>query len=151
MRKWGFFSWQLRCWVLSWIYRWWLIYQLNKGVMCHVNNTEVTGLENLISHSTCIKSSWASFSCLEFFFGLRCFGFEVFFQPPASEQTHIRCDLCNAQQHIALLQYLIYLQPLIEKGWIIVFHLKLSSAFKIDSAYIHKGLRKTISIHFHSL
>lgn len=118
--------------------------------MCHVNNTEVTGLENLNSHSTCIKTNWAFFFCLQFF-GLWCFGFEVFFQPPAAEQTYIRCDICKAQQHISLPQYLIYLQTLIEKGWIIVFHLKLSSAFKIDSAYIHKGLRKKISIHFHSL
>lgn len=44
---------------LSWLFRKWLVYQLNRGVMCHVNNTEVTGLENLSSHSTCIKANWA--------------------------------------------------------------------------------------------
>lgn len=86
----GFFFWQLRCWVLSWIFRWWLIYQLNKGVMCHVNNTEVTGLENLISHSTCIKTSWASFSCLEFFLDcgvldLRCFSSPRHLNRPISD------------------------------------------------------------------
>lgn len=35
------------------------IYQTIRAVAIHINNTEVTGLENLNSHSTCIKTSWA--------------------------------------------------------------------------------------------